>query len=177
MLLKQPFPQVPPQPIAAPPIRFLRLEPKTRTQIHSSGVEDDLAQAKIAWKRYRATRERDAVYDYLGAVFKVVRRWRKEHRAKASSHQALKLAGRTNRVRNVEPFAIVILCTSDPHKLDPKTRSKLSRVLRYADKFKPGTERLADFVKRQGGINECVAQWSKVGDKDRHHESRRSPLK
>jgi hypothetical protein len=70
------------------------------------------------------------------------------------------LAGRANRVRNLEPFAVVILCTSDPHKLDPKTRSKLSRVLRYADKFKPDTERLAEFVKRHGGINECAAQWS-----------------
>jgi hypothetical protein len=32
--------------------------------------------------------------------------------------------------------------------------------LRYAEQFKPDAERLADFVKSQGGINECAAQWS-----------------
>jgi hypothetical protein len=32
----------------------------------------------------------DAVYGYLGAVFKIVRRWRKERRAKGRSHQALR---------------------------------------------------------------------------------------
>ena len=33
-----------------------------------------------------------------------------------------------------EPFGIVIFCTSDPEVADAKTRSKWSRVLRYATK-------------------------------------------
>jgi hypothetical protein len=67
---------------------------------------------------------------------------------------------RAARIRNLEPFPVVILVSSDPRKVDAKTRSKWSRLLRYADQFKPDTERLADFVKSQGGINECAAQWS-----------------
>ncbi len=163
MLLKQPFSQVRPEAIAVSPVRYLRIAETRIRRIggpSSSSVEDELAQAKIAWKKYQSTRKRDAVYDYLRAVFKIVRRWRKEHRAKASSHQALRLTGRARKIRNVEPFAILILCTSDPGKVDAKTRSKWSRVLRYADKFKPDSEKLADFVKRKGGINECAARWS-----------------
>jgi hypothetical protein len=161
MLLKQ---SAPLRMIALSPANRPRIAPdrKLRTIVGptSSAVGDDLAQARIAWKSYQSTRRRDAIYDYLRAVFKIVRRWRKEHRAKASSHQALRAAGRANRIRNVEPFAVVILVSSDPRKVEAKTRSKWSRVLRYADQFKPGTERLADFVKSQGGINECAAQWS-----------------
>jgi hypothetical protein len=164
MLLKQPFSQVPPQAIAVSPVRYFRIAPETHIRRiggpHSSAVEHELLQARIAWKKYQSTRRRDAIYDYLRAAFKIVRRWRKEHRAKASSHQALRATGRANRIRNVEPFAVVILVSSDPRKEDAKTRSKWSRLLRYADQFKPDTERLADFVKSQGGINECAAQWS-----------------
>jgi hypothetical protein len=71
MLLKQPFSQVHPP------------ETRTRTIVspYSSAVEDELAQARIARKKYQSTRKRDAVYEYLRAVFKIVRRWRKEHRA------------------------------------------------------------------------------------------------
>jgi len=83
------------------PLRMIVLSPAKRPRIapdrhirtivgpSSLSVEDELAQAKIAWKRYQSTRERDAIYDYLRAVFKIVRRWRKESRVKASSHQAL----------------------------------------------------------------------------------------
>ncbi len=148
MLFKQPFSTVPPQAVAVPRVRYFRVAPETRTRTvvgpYSATVHDELLQAKIAWKIYQSTRERGAVYDYLRAVFKVVRRWRKEHRAKASSRQALKVAGRINMVRNREPFAIVILCTSDPGKVDAKTRSKWSRVLRYANQFKADTEKVAD---------------------------------
>jgi hypothetical protein len=84
----------------------------------SSAIDDELAPARIAWKEYQSTRKRDAIYDYLGAVFKIVRRWRKEHRAKASSHQALRPTDRARRIRNLEPFAVVILCTSGPRKVD-----------------------------------------------------------
>jgi hypothetical protein len=123
---------------------------------YSSAVEDELARARIAWKRYQSTRKRDAIYDYLRAVFKMVRRWRKESRVKASSHQALRATGRASRIRNLEPFGVVI----DPGKADAKTRSKWSRVLRYPERFKPDTLSLAQFIQSNRGINECAAQWS-----------------
>ena len=42
-----------------------------------------------------------------------------------------------------EPFAAVILCTAYREKVDKRIRSKWSRVLRYAAKYKTSTEPLA----------------------------------
>jgi hypothetical protein len=52
----------------------------------------------------------------------------------------------------------VIRCTSDPRKVDKRTRSKWSRALRYAISGKPIDEPLDRFIKRRGGINKCAAQ-------------------
>jgi hypothetical protein len=57
-------------------------------------------------------------------------------------------------------FAAIILVTSDPAKVDRRTRSKWSRVLRYAMEYKPSSEPLAAFVQRKGGINECAERFS-----------------
>ena len=45
----------------------------------------------------------------------------------------MKLQGDTTSMR-VEPFALVIRCTSAPDKVDGKTRSKWSRALRYTQR-------------------------------------------
>jgi hypothetical protein len=42
-----------------------------------------------------------------------------------------------------EPFAAIIRCTAEPAKVDKRTRSKWSRVLRYAAEYKPSSEPLA----------------------------------
>jgi hypothetical protein len=60
-----------------------------------------------------------------------------------------------------EPFGIVIFCTSDPEVADAKTRSKWSRVLRYARKAKPAHQRLTDFIKSNGGLNECARRFAR----------------
>jgi hypothetical protein len=53
-----------------------------------------------------------------------------------------------------EPFAAIILCASDPEKVDKRTRSKWSRVLRYAIEYKPSCEPLAAFI--QGKVSPFV---------------------
>jgi hypothetical protein len=55
-------------------------------------------------------------------------------------------------IRICEPFAAIICCISDPLELNAKTRSKWSRVLRFAERFKPNAQGLAQFIKSQGGI-------------------------
>jgi hypothetical protein len=60
-----------------------------------------------------------------------------------------------------EPFAAIIRCTSDPGKVDKRTRSKWSRVLRYAAQYKPSSEPLATFIQRKGGINKCAARFAR----------------
>ena len=163
MLVERTPCQTPPRATAPPRAVTRRFAPERKIQIvgtpHST-VSDELEHARMAWAEYQSTRKRDAVYHYLWAVSKIVRRWRKEQRRKASSHQALKACGRPIAIRNHEPFATVIFCTSDPRKVDAKTRSKWSRVLRYAEQLKPNAEDLAQCIKGQGGINECAARFA-----------------
>ena len=75
---------------------------------------------------------------------------RRRVRQSSALYRALHLRGHKS-VREPEPFAAVILCTSDPDKVDDRTRSKWSRVLRYAAEFKDLDESLRDFIKRKGG--------------------------
>jgi hypothetical protein len=58
-----------------------------------------------------------------------------------------------------EPFAAIIRCTSDPSKVDKRTRSKWSRALRYALEQKDHSETLDHFIKRKGGINRCAERF------------------
>ena len=54
----------------------------------------------------------------------------------------------------------MIACTADPKKVDDKTRSKWSRVLRYAARYKPEKELLMDFLQRKGGINKSASRYT-----------------
>jgi hypothetical protein len=44
-------------------------------------IQTDLGEVEMAWRRYQATQDRDAVYGYLAAVHNVVRKWKRERRA------------------------------------------------------------------------------------------------
>jgi hypothetical protein len=57
--------------------------------------------------------------------------------------------------------AAVIMCTADPSKADKRTRSKWSRLMRYAAVYKPDSEALGQFIYRKGGINACAARFSR----------------
>ena len=84
----------------------------------------------------------------------------KEGKAVERASRALHLRGYES-VREPEPFAAVILCASDPDKVDARTRSKWSRALRFAAAYKDPDKSLRDFVKRKGGINECAARFAR----------------
>jgi hypothetical protein len=128
--------------------------------LDSTFEQDELAKARTAWAKYQSSRKRDAIYGYLNAVFEIVGRWKDQHCVKASLRQALRTIMYGDAIRTDEPFAVVIYCTSDSSKLDAKTRSKWSKALRCAERFKPNNQGLDQFIKARGGINECAAQWS-----------------
>jgi hypothetical protein len=52
--------------------------------------------------------------------------------------------------------------TADQAKADKRTRSKWSRVMRYAAIYKPDAEPLGQFIRRKGGINECAARFTRA---------------
>jgi hypothetical protein len=123
-------------------------------------LRQDLTRVRSAWEECQASRARNAIYGYLSAVFDLVMWWIAEDRAISRAHWALQLQ-RLALPTTDEPFAAVILCTADRQKVDKRTRSKWSRVLRYAAEYKTGAESLAAFVRRKGGINKCAARFTR----------------
>ena len=138
---------------------MLRHEP-TLFPFSTEAMKATLLRLQNEWETYQTTRDRDAVYGYLNVVFETVMAWTLEGKAVNRAYRALRLRG-YNPAREPEPFAAVIFCTSDPAKVDDRTRSKWSRVLRYAAEYKDLDEPLRDFIKRRGGINECAARYTR----------------
>jgi len=123
-------------------------------------LRQDLLRVRIAWEDFQSNRDRNAIYGYLTAVFDLVMWWAAEDRAVSRARWALRLQG-VNLASADEPFAAIIRCTSDPGKVDKRTRSKWSRVMRYAAEYKTNPEPLAAFVRRKGGINKCAARFAR----------------
>jgi hypothetical protein len=119
-----------------------------------------LADVKKAWTEYQSVRDRSAIYGYLHLVFMQVDWWAQKPE---EMHEALRAVkkGNPNVTLPEDEYAVVIMCTADPKKVDDKTCSKWSRVLRYAAKYKPEKELLRDFLQRKGGINKCAARYAR----------------
>ena len=130
-------------------------------EFSNEALKENLARLRGEWEDSQSTRERGGIYGYLNAVFELVSWWTHEVKAAEYARRALLLRDRRLLVEVQEPFAAVIYCTADPAKVDFRTRSKWSRVLRYAAEFKSLQEPLADFVKRKGGINKCAARFAR----------------
>ena len=123
------------------------------------GLKQDLLRVRNAWEDAQGSRDRDAIYTYLTAVFDLVAWWMAENRALERAQKALRLRHITPFDQE-DPFAAVIRCTADPAKVDKRTRSKWSLALRRALEQKIPSEPLERFIKRKGGINECAAKFA-----------------
>ena len=126
----------------------------------TQALRQDLLRVRNAWEECQASRDRDAIYGYLTAVFDLVAWWAAENRALERAHKALRLKSMCP-FDGEEPFAAIIRCTADPANVDKRTRSKWSRVLRYALRYKSHSEPLDQFIKRKGGINKCADRFAK----------------
>jgi len=126
----------------------------------TEAMRASLLRLEGEWESVQISRSRDAIYGYLTAVFELVEWWALEDKAVTRAGRALHLRG-YHSVREPEPFAAIILCTANGDKVDDRTRSEWSRVLRYAAERKAPDERLRDFIKRKGGINECAARFAR----------------
>jgi hypothetical protein len=137
----------------------------------TQALRQDLARVRNAWEDCQASRDRNAIYGYLTAVFDLVMWWKAEHRAIGRARKALQLR-RLDLPTSDEPFAAVILCTADRQKVDKRTRSKWSRVLRYSAEYKLHGESLAAFVRRKGGINKCAERFTRcLGRRQRRDQT------
>src|ERR1700737_935968 len=121
----------------------------------TQALREDLLRVQNAWEESQASRDRDAIYTSLTAVFELVAWWMAENRAQERARKALRLR-HINFFDDEELFAAVLRSTADPSKVDKGSESKWSAALRFAISRKLIDEPLDRFVKRRGGINKCV---------------------
>jgi hypothetical protein len=117
-----------------------------------------LEKVRVAWDHFQANRARDAIYDYLQAVFAIVMHFKVRRRTKRLLRHAFRFAD-LRFDKNADPFTAVIRCTSGD-TIDNKMISKWARALRYAARRKPAGMRLKAFMKEAGGVNECAAGYA-----------------
>jgi hypothetical protein len=146
---------------------FWLVSPRPKTSVGDDipytdqALRQDLLRVRNAWDESQGSRERDAIYGYLTAVFELVAWWTAENRALERAQKALRLRS-IILTDHGEPFAAIIRCTADPAKVDKRTRSKWSRALRYVLAHKSPSEGLDQFMKRKGGINSCAAKFASL---------------
>ena len=128
----------------------------------NDALRNDLIRVREIWRQSRRRHDRFSVYEYLAAVFDLVMVWQKENRAIDRAKRALRIMGLESGDK-VEPFAVVIKCTSSRKKVDAKARSKWVRALMFAAKTKAPSEPLGHFIQRIGGINKCASDPSRLG--------------
>jgi hypothetical protein len=133
--------------------------PSPNIVFSDEALRANLERLEGEWEIYQCSRDRDAVYGYLNAVFELVSWWEHEGKAVEYARRALRLS--RFAVKMTEPFTTVIFCTADSEKVDYRLRSKWSRVLRYTAQYKYSSEPLRDFIKRKGGINKCAARYTR----------------
>jgi hypothetical protein len=142
---------------------------RTETEIpySAAALRQDLSRVRAAWEHCQATRDRNAIYGYLSAVFDLVSWWAAEDTAISRTRWALRLQN-ADASRCEEAFAAIIVCTSDPGEVDKRTRSKWSRVLQYTAEYKTSAEPLDQFIKRKGSINRCAERFTRcLGRRER----------
>lgn len=127
-------------------------------RISSGALEIELERLCLVWARVQAERRRDAVYDFLDAANELVGKFSRSGKGGSLLRKLHRLDPALTRIR--EPYAAVIHHGTD-YTLDSRTRSKWSRLLRYAEKAKKVHEPLDDFVRGMGGINVCASRHRK----------------
>jgi len=103
--------------------------PAANIDLSIEALKANLQRLEGQYEIYQSTRDRDAIYGYLTAVFELVAVWAQEGTAVDYARWALWLRGHRSAVVSPEPLAAVIFCTADRKRADYRTRSKWSRVL------------------------------------------------
>ncbi len=124
-------------------------------------LNQDIKRLRELWQKVQGDRDRDAVYDFLTAVYELVEWWAAERRAMDRARRALRLNGLIVP-EEPEPFSAVIAASVAPARLDRRQASKYARALQYAAARDCRAKKLKGFIKdRHGGINRCAAKFSR----------------
>jgi hypothetical protein len=110
-----------------------------------------------AWDEFQTSRKRDAVYGFLAAVFHAVQELGALGPIRKRARRGLRRLGLRLR-KSGDIFAAVIRHAAGD-AIDSKEASRLSRVLRYAARYKRN-ESLKAFIKKRGGLNGVAARYA-----------------
>jgi len=127
-----------------------------RVSYPDNSLNQDIKRLSELWHKVQADRGRDAIYDYLTAVYGLIEWWAVERRAVERAERALRITGLLVS-EDPDPFASVIAASIAPDRLDRRKASKYARVLRLAFGRHCRAKELKDFIKNRGGINACIA--------------------
>jgi len=83
-------------------------------------MRGEIERLRQAWRRYRKSRDRDAVYGFLARVFDLVMVWRKVGRAENRTVRAL-LSHSAAVDQEIEPFRDLIGLAAHPGRIDRRT--------------------------------------------------------
>jgi hypothetical protein len=156
-------PSVGPAPISKPalsPRALRRPLRQAKSKTPKARLMRWLERISSAWDDFQASRTRDAVYGFLGAVFEVVMHYRVRRRTTRLRRHAFKFANLPLN-NSSDLFTAVIRCTGGGNA-DGKTISKWARALRYVAHCKRPRIRLKKFMKEAGGVNACADQYARV---------------
>ena len=145
-------------------LSFLTEDQKPKPEItpySNVAMRQDLDRIRDAWADCQCCRQRDAIYGYLTAVYDLVTWWAAEQRDVERARRAL-CSRRLDVPAREDPFAAIIRCTAEAARVDKRTRSKWSRVMRYATAVKEQPEPFQLFVVRKGGINKCASRYTRL---------------
>lgn len=123
-------------------------------------LDQDLKRIRKIWEQMQSDRHRDAIYDYLTAVYEVVQAWKVERLAIDRAKRAFKIRG-LFVPDEPEPFSAVISASMSPGKLDRRLVSKYSRALQLAAACECHGKKLEWFIKERGGLNLCAARFTR----------------
>ena len=126
----------------------------------TEALRASLLRLQNEWETFQSSHARDLVIEYLTAVFELVSWWAQEGTA------VTVLIGRCScegilRSGSRKPSPPSFVARLIRQRLMSRTRSKWSRVLRYAAEFKDLDQPLRDFIKRKGGINKCASRFAR----------------
>jgi len=102
--------------------------PKDAIPYSSEAIRQDLVRVRVAWEGAQSSRDRDAIYGYLTAVYGLVGWWTAEGQEIDRAHRALRLQ-RLKPSDREDPFAAVIRCTADPAKADKRRQTDQKQVV------------------------------------------------
>jgi hypothetical protein len=135
-------------------------------------LAQDLKRLHESWRAFQSSRDRNAVFPFLSAVFELVRWWSVEKQAPERAELALVIKG-IAVPKTVEPYAAIVIAAAHPTEVDRKLVNKWTRAMRYAVVYKSPNERLGRFIRARGGLNACTTEYShRLG-----RQSKRGPLR